>query len=101
MRAWHSLDCHGQTGGDGGRDIVGVCEGLYGARKTVVVACENWKAFTLAKAASDMDHPSLSHIYENESTKTKAAIRRLLLTDTAISATCHRRSEIGFRTSAA
>lgn len=55
MRAWHSLNWHGQSGSDGGRDIIGVCEDQYGNKKKVVVACANWKAFTLAKATGDID----------------------------------------------
>jgi len=56
MRAWHSLNWHGQTGGDGGRDIIGLCDDQYGHRSTVVVACANWQAFTLGKAKSDIDN---------------------------------------------
>lgn len=55
MRAWHSLNWHGQSGGDGGRDIIGVCDDRFGHRKTVVVACANWQAFTLGKATGDID----------------------------------------------
>lgn len=55
MRAWHSLNWHGQTGGDEGRDIIGVCEDENGNKATVVVACANWQAFTLAKAKKDID----------------------------------------------
>jgi len=55
MRAWHSLNWHGQSGSDGGRDIIGVCEDSYGNKKKVVVACANWKTFTLAKATGDID----------------------------------------------
>jgi hypothetical protein len=55
MRAWHALNWHGQSGGDGGRDIIGVCNDQYGAPKKVVVACANWKAFTLGKATGDID----------------------------------------------
>ena len=55
MRAWHSLNWHGQSGSDGGRDIIGVCEDQYGNNKKVVVACANWKTFTLAKATGDID----------------------------------------------
>lgn len=55
MRAWHSLNWHGQSGGDGGRDIIGVCDDAYGRPSTVVVACANWKAFTASKAIADID----------------------------------------------
>lgn len=55
MRAWHSLNWYGQTGSDGGRDIIGVHDNQYGRRSTVVVACANWQAFTLRKATSDID----------------------------------------------
>ncbi|WP_448136694.1 restriction endonuclease [Stenotrophomonas rhizophila] len=54
MRAWRSLNWHGQTGGDKGRDIIGVCEDEYGNEATVVVACANWQKFTLAKAKKDI-----------------------------------------------
>ena len=54
MRAWHTLNWHGQTGGDEGRDIVGTCDDAYGRKATVVVACANWKGFTLAKAKGDI-----------------------------------------------
>lgn len=56
MRAWYSLSWHGQAGGDGGRDIIGICDDDYGQRSTVVVACANWKAFTLGKAKGDIDN---------------------------------------------
>lgn len=56
MRAWHSLNWHGQTGGDGGRDIIGICDDHYGHRSTVIVACANWQAFTLGKAKGDIDN---------------------------------------------
>lgn len=55
MRAWHSLNWHGQTGGDEGRDIVGVCDDYLGREGTVVVACANWQGFTLTKAKNDID----------------------------------------------
>lgn len=55
MRAWHSLNWQGQSGSDGGRDIVGVCDDRYGTTKKVVVACANWKSFTLGKATGDID----------------------------------------------
>lgn len=55
MHAWHSLDWFGQTGGDGGRDIVGTRDNSYGHKVTVVVACANWKAFTSTKGNSDID----------------------------------------------
>ncbi len=55
MRAWRSLNWHGQTGGDKGRDIIGVCEDENGNEATVVVACANWQKFTLAKANKDID----------------------------------------------
>lgn len=55
MRAWRSLNWHGQTGGDKGRDIIGVCEDEHGKEATVVVACANWQKFTLAKAKKDID----------------------------------------------
>ena len=55
MRAWRSLNWHGQVGADGGRDIIGVCDDDYGQHSTVIVACANWKAFTLGKAKSDID----------------------------------------------
>lgn len=55
MRAWRSLNWHGQTGGDKGRDIIGVCEDEHGNEATVVVACANWQRFTLAKAEKDID----------------------------------------------
>lgn len=55
MRAWRSLNWHGQTGGDKGRDIIGVCEDEHGNEGTVVVACANWQKFTLAKAEKDID----------------------------------------------
>ena len=56
MRAWHSLNWHGQTGRDGGRDIIGICDDRYGRQSTVVVACANWQAFTFAKAKGDIDN---------------------------------------------
>lgn len=56
MRAWHSLSWHGQTGSDGGRDIIGICDDQYGHRFTVIVACANWQAFTLGKAKGDIDN---------------------------------------------
>ncbi len=56
MRAWHSLNWHGQTGGDGGRDIIGICDDDYGRRSAVVVACANWRVFTLGKAKGDIDN---------------------------------------------
>lgn len=55
MRAWHSLNWHGQTGGDEGRDIIGVCDDDFGRKVVVVVACANWQAFTLGKAKKDID----------------------------------------------
>lgn len=35
--------------------MIGVCDDQYGNPKTVVIACANWKAFTLAKAIGDID----------------------------------------------
>jgi hypothetical protein len=55
MYAWHSLDWHGQTGGDKGRDIVGTRDDDYGNKVTVVVACANWKSFTSTKGISDIN----------------------------------------------
>lgn len=55
MRAWHSLNWLGQSGGDGGRDIIGDCDDRYGNKKKVVVACANWQSFTLGKATGDID----------------------------------------------
>jgi hypothetical protein len=55
MRGWHSLNWHGQSGGDGGRDILGICENPLGQKEAVVVACANWQAFTVAKATRDID----------------------------------------------
>lgn len=55
MYAWHTLDWTGQTGSDGGRDIVGTRDDDYGNRITVVVACANWKSFTSTKGNSDID----------------------------------------------
>lgn len=55
MRAWHSLNWNGQTGGDEGRDIIGVGEDELGSKTTVVVACANWQKFTLAKAKKDIN----------------------------------------------
>jgi hypothetical protein len=55
MRAWRSLNWYGQTGGDKGRDIIGVCEDELGNAATVVVACANWQKFTLAKAKKDIN----------------------------------------------
>lgn len=54
MRAWHTLNWHGQTGGDKGRDIVGTCDDAYGRKASTIVACANWKSFTLAKAKIDI-----------------------------------------------
>jgi hypothetical protein len=66
MRAWHTLDWYGQTGGDEGRDIVGTRDNDYGNKVTVVVACANWKSFTSTKGNSDIDKfvkglPELPH----------------------------------------
>jgi hypothetical protein len=58
MRAWRSLNWHGQTGGDKGRDIIGVCEDEHGNEGTVVVACANWQKFTLAKHRPIDEHTS-------------------------------------------
>ncbi len=55
MRAWHSLNWYGQSGGDKGRDIIGICENERGNTATVVVACANWQKFTLAKAKADIN----------------------------------------------
>jgi hypothetical protein len=55
MYAWESLDWHGQSGGDKGRDIVGIRHDDYGNRVTTVVACANWKFFTSTKGFSDID----------------------------------------------
>lgn len=55
MHAWHTLDWHGQTGSDGGRDIVGTRDDDHGNRMTVVIACANWKSFTSTKGNSDID----------------------------------------------
>lgn len=55
MYAWHTLDWFGQTGGDEGRDIIGVRDDEYGNKMSVVVACANWKSFTSAKGNSDID----------------------------------------------
>ncbi|WP_440805274.1 restriction endonuclease [Pseudomonas syringae] len=55
MNAWHSLDWYGQTGGDEGRDIIGVRDDQYGHEETVVFACANWKAFTSTKGIADID----------------------------------------------
>lgn len=55
MHAWHTLDWHGQTGSDGGRDIVGTRDDEHGNRMTVVIACANWKSFTSTKGNSDID----------------------------------------------
>ena len=41
MRPWRRLNWHGQTGGDEGRDIIGVCEDELGNETTVVIACAN------------------------------------------------------------
>jgi hypothetical protein len=55
MHAWHTLDWFGQTGGDDGKDIIGVRDNWYGDPETVVFACANWKAFTSTKGISDID----------------------------------------------
>ncbi|ATB29270.1 restriction endonuclease [Melittangium boletus] len=55
MYAWHTLDWFGQTGSDGGRDIVGTRDDDSGNRVTVIVACANWKSFTSTKGNSDID----------------------------------------------
>jgi hypothetical protein len=55
MRAWRSLNWYGQTGGDEGRDIIGVCDDDFGREATVAVACANWQTFTLGKARKDID----------------------------------------------
>lgn len=55
MHAWHTLDWIGQTGSDGGRDIVGTRDDDYGNKVTVIVACANWKSFTSSKGNSDID----------------------------------------------
>jgi hypothetical protein len=55
MRLWRSLNWQGQSGSDGGRDVIGVCDDQIGNPKTVVIACANWKTFTLAKAIGDID----------------------------------------------
>jgi hypothetical protein len=55
MHAWHTFDWIGQTGSDGGRDIVGTRDDDYGNKVTVVVACANWKSFTSLKGNSDID----------------------------------------------
>lgn len=55
MHAWYTLDWIGQTGSDGGRDIVGTRDDEHGRKVTVVVACANWKSFTSSKGNSDID----------------------------------------------
>jgi len=55
MRLWESLSWHGQSGADGGRDIVGIYEDEWGRTATAVAACANWQAFTSTKATGDID----------------------------------------------
>lgn len=55
MHAWRTLDWYGQTGDDGGRDIIGEREDDYGNTQTVIVACANWRAFTSTKGNGDID----------------------------------------------
>lgn len=74
MRAWHTLNWHGQTGGDGGRDIIGVCDDQYGHASTVIVACANWQKFTLGKAKSDIDN-----LIDNLTEKLDAAPNEIII----------------------
>lgn len=53
--SWRSLDWFGQTGDDGGRDIVGERDDDRGERERVVVACANWQAMTVTKAVEDVE----------------------------------------------
>jgi hypothetical protein len=55
MHGWLTLDWHGQSGGDGGRDIVGTRQGDYGQTEHVVYACANWKSFSSRKGISDIN----------------------------------------------
>lgn len=55
MHAWKTLDWFGQTGGDDGKDIIGVRDDQYGSPETVVFACANWKTFTSTKGIGDID----------------------------------------------
>ena len=55
MHGWKALDWHGQSGGDGGRDIIGTRQGDYGHVERVVYACANWKSFSSRKGISDID----------------------------------------------
>lgn len=52
--SWRSLDWFGQSGNDGGRDIIGLRDGDYGQAEQVVVACANWNGLTVKKATSDI-----------------------------------------------
>lgn len=55
MQTWQTLDWHGQSGADKGRDIIGTRDDEYGNKVTVIVACANWKSFTSTKGKSDID----------------------------------------------
>jgi len=56
-RRWHWLELAwlGQTGADGGRDIIGVREDDHGQKNTFVFACANWQSPSLTKATTDID----------------------------------------------
>lgn len=55
MQGWQALDWYGQSGGDGGRDIIGTKQGDYGYVEQVVYACANWKSFSSGKGISDIN----------------------------------------------
>lgn len=55
MQGWRALDWHGQSGGDGGRDIIGTKLGDYGHLERVVYACANWRSFSSKKGISDIN----------------------------------------------
>ncbi|MGB1251652.1 MAG: hypothetical protein ACPG8W_13625 [Candidatus Promineifilaceae bacterium] len=55
MYSWHTLDWFGQTGSDGGRDIIGTRHNYYGNEETVVIACGNLQKFASTKGTSDID----------------------------------------------
>lgn len=55
MYSWRTLDWYGQTGSDGGRDIIGERDNDWGRNETVIVACANWRSFTSTKGINDID----------------------------------------------
>ncbi len=55
MHSWKDIDWYGQSGDDGGRDIVGTRAAEWGRDHVVIVACANWRSFTSTKGKGDID----------------------------------------------